>query len=340
MDFVTHVVCGANYDENDIAQAAELYEVPSVTEAWVLASIRLGRLASTKAYFPLKSALFSNLTFAATQLDNRDLKKLYAVITFNGGKVRNLFDRQTTHLVCGNTKGSIYAKATSVGSVALVTPDWIIECLKAKSLIATDSYHPRLVITPRIFKQAPRPATPAQKTEPEKPLASIIGFDFEENLAKTEVPTSGSNMKEEEVPVSQGQPATQEASKAATPVQSVPVQQVHQNFQSPQQTASSRLARPPGPQQAQLQQQQQQPQVQQPPSQHLNRPVGPINQVVQQQQQIHIQNQQSPQHQQQQIQFQQQQQQQFQKVSWCPNYYYLLTPIYLELPPGNVFCSN
>lgn len=343
MDFITHVICGANYDENDITQAAELYDVPSVTEAWVLASIRLGRLVSTKAYFPLKSALFSNLTFAATQLDNRDLKKIYAIITFHGGNVRNLFDKQTTHLISGNTKGSIYAKAITVNGVVVVTPDWVTECLKAKILIASEPYHPRLVITPRLFKQAQRPATPAQKAESEKPLSNIIGFDFEENIAKTEVPTSSNSKKEEEIPVTQGQSVTQEPQKVSTtPVQAVPVQQPtqphHPQQQSPQQQAQSnfqnqqlpsgpRLIRPPASQQAQLQQhlhQQQnlQQHIVQQQTQNLNRPSGPINQVVQQQQ-ILIQNQpisQQQQQQQPQIQYQQQQpnlppQQQFQKVS-------------------------
>ncbi|KAL1373433.1 hypothetical protein pipiens_018660, partial [Culex pipiens pipiens] len=224
MDFSTHVVCGASgYDENEISQAAELYEVPSVTEAWVLASVRLGRLASTKAYFPLKSALFSNLTFAATQLDNRDLKRLFAAVTFHGGTFRNVFDSRTTHLISGSTKGPVYAKAVSFAgsSLALVTPDWAIESLRNNALLPTDIYHPRLVITPRIFKQAvgQRPATPVQKPEPEKPLASIIGFDFEENIAKTEVPTSGGNGKKED------EPPANEPPKATIVQQTVPQQQ-------------------------------------------------------------------------------------------------------------------
>ncbi|KAL1400707.1 hypothetical protein pipiens_007212 [Culex pipiens pipiens] len=224
MDFSTHVVCGASgYDENEISQAAELYEVPSVTEAWVLASVRLGRLASTKAYFPLKSALFSNLTFAATQLDNRDLKRLFAAVTFHGGTFRNVFDSRTTHLISGSTKGPVYAKAVSLAgpSLALVTPDWAIESLRNNALLPTDIYHPRLVITPRIFKQATgqRPATPVQKPEPEKPLASIIGFDFEENIAKTEVPTSGGNGKKED------EPPANEPPKATIVQQTVPQQQ-------------------------------------------------------------------------------------------------------------------
>lgn len=314
MDFITHLVCGNNYDENDITQAAELYDVPSVTEAWVLASARLGRLASTKAYFPLKSALFTNLTFAAIQLDNRDLKKLYGIITFHGGTLRNLFDRQTTHLICGIAKGSIYTKALGIAGVILVTPDWAIECLKANSLIACEPYHPRLVITPRIFKQATqRPETPVQKSEPEKPLASIIGFDFEENLVKTEVPTCAVGKKSDGAAaptVQQIAGQVEETQKSTSPPAQTTATLQHQVQTA---TSSPRLTRPPGP----LPQQQ--------PQQTTIRPSGSTNQPTQQQQQIQVQNQQIQQQQtqfqqqqppalQQQQQPQQQQQQQFQKV--------------------------
>ncbi|GAB0087694.1 hypothetical protein DMENIID0001_020330 [Sergentomyia squamirostris] len=50
LDDVTHVICGANFDDNDVDQALERYDVPPITEDWVRASIKLGRLAGTKRY--------------------------------------------------------------------------------------------------------------------------------------------------------------------------------------------------------------------------------------------------------------------------------------------------
>ncbi|KFB37610.1 AGAP001710-PA-like protein [Anopheles sinensis] len=146
MDFCSHLICGANYDENDITEAGELYEIPSVTEAWVVASVRLGRLASTKAYFPLKTGIFCGLRFSATQIDTRDLRRLYAVLTFHGGTFSSRLDRKTTHLVCGSARGPAYSKALTCGTgVHIVTPDWVADCLKSSSIKPVAVYHPRLL---------------------------------------------------------------------------------------------------------------------------------------------------------------------------------------------------
>jgi hypothetical protein len=43
LDYITHLICGVNYDENEVSQAQELYEIPALTEKWVVASAKLGK---------------------------------------------------------------------------------------------------------------------------------------------------------------------------------------------------------------------------------------------------------------------------------------------------------
>lgn len=192
---VTHLVCGENYNENDITEASEVYEIPPVTESWVVASLKLGRLASTKCYNPLLSKLFPNFIFAITNVGPKDKKTLIAIIEFNGGKVLSTFNKTTTHLICGSASGPAYNRALELklDSLTIATPNWIIDCLKNKSVVNSEMYHPRFLIVPQL-KMVSKPVS----AEPEKPntsLTSILGFDFEESN-KTEIPD-----KKEEEPV-------------------------------------------------------------------------------------------------------------------------------------------
>lgn len=128
----THLLCGEGFDESEIAQAADLYEIPSVTEAWVIASARLGRLALTKPYDPTPhSKCFSQVFACITQVTTVDRYRLYALITYNGGVVERNFTSRTTHLICGSADGSAYAKAITIknDNFSVVTPDWIIDSL-------------------------------------------------------------------------------------------------------------------------------------------------------------------------------------------------------------------
>lgn len=132
MTSATHLLCGEGFDESEIAQAADLYEIPSVTEAWVIASARLGRLALTKPYDPTPhSKCFSQVFACITQVTTVDRYRLYALITYNGGVVERNFTSRTTHLICGSADGSAYAKAITIknDNFSVVTPDWIIDSL-------------------------------------------------------------------------------------------------------------------------------------------------------------------------------------------------------------------
>lgn len=167
---VTHLLCGNDFDEKDASEAIDIYDIPSITGEWVKACVRLGRLACPKTYHPMPAGLFQSIVAAVAQLNVNDRKKLYALITFHGGRVERNFTPKTTHLVCGIATGNIYVKAMEMKSdkFSIVTPDWFYECLKAQEIIDAKPYHPRLL------KPAIAPNSSSSDT---RSLSSIIGLD-------------------------------------------------------------------------------------------------------------------------------------------------------------------
>lgn len=54
-DFVTHCITGEDPSENDISEAKDLYEVPAVSQNWVLFSAHCRKLLP----YPFKNYLFT-----------------------------------------------------------------------------------------------------------------------------------------------------------------------------------------------------------------------------------------------------------------------------------------
>lgn len=151
MDKAHFVICGHKFEISDVQQATELYDIPSVTEQWIQASVRLGKLASCKPYDPISNKIFSNCIFTLSGVEIQDRRKLYAMITFHGGIVQKHFDSKLTHLVCTNAIGVAYVKAMSFSKrPIIIAPDWIIDCVKLKKQIDVDAYHPSLLLTSTI----------------------------------------------------------------------------------------------------------------------------------------------------------------------------------------------
>lgn len=182
-DYVSHLICGNNAADNDIEEAQEIYQIPAVTVQWVVASIRLKKLANSKAYSPNKNKIFTNVLACLSKVTPNDAKLLYALITYHGGKVKLNFNSKCTHLICGSASGKRYQVALTLsGRLKIVTPDWVIESLRARIQAVTEVFHPKLLLV----LQPPKSIDPR--------ISAITGFDFEEGIAKNEVPTQ--NMSE------------------------------------------------------------------------------------------------------------------------------------------------
>lgn len=230
MTSTTHLVCGSGFDENECAQAADLYDVPSVTQRWVVASTQLGRLAATSAYDPMANRIFSKMVAAITQVPMTDRFRLYALITYHGGQVERQMTANTTHLICGSAAGHAYAKSFTIKkeNFAIVTPDWILDSLQSSALVDTIKYHPKLLlkskpvtaaIIQKINKNQPVAAPPAPPIQtPADPVAlsvpsneldkqtlsNILGFDFDDEMdgKSTELATT-SNTEHDDMQVLQ-----------------------------------------------------------------------------------------------------------------------------------------
>lgn len=150
MDKVTHVVVGETFEDNQVQEARELYEKPTVTEQWVLTSAKLGKLAPVKPYDPITNGkLFSSCIFTMYQIDQPDRLKLYAMITLHGGTVQKELDNKVTHLLSGGSQSvALKVAALTKNKLTIVTPDWVLECLRHKKLADPDAFHPNLLISP------------------------------------------------------------------------------------------------------------------------------------------------------------------------------------------------
>ncbi|KAF5294347.1 hypothetical protein FQR65_LT10800 [Abscondita terminalis] len=149
-DYVTHLICGYNAEDTDISDANELYEIPAITPKWIVMCVKLNRILNTKPYIYDNKKLFSNLVFCLSKVST-DRTVLWAFITYNGGKVQIRMNRCCTHLVTIDTTSAKYAKAIEC-DIVCVTPDWVVECVKQKTLISHDLFHPRLIIQPKFVK--------------------------------------------------------------------------------------------------------------------------------------------------------------------------------------------
>ncbi|EFA05726.1 PAX-interacting protein 1 [Tribolium castaneum] len=152
-DYVTHLICGENAEENDITDATDLYEIPAVTSKWVFASARLKKLVNTKPYVYNLNKLFTNLVFCLSKVGS-DREALWAVITYHGGLVQLNLTNKCTHLVTVDTNSPKYEKAANLGAdkITVITPDWVVESVKNNALAQADLFHPKLIQWPKVAK--------------------------------------------------------------------------------------------------------------------------------------------------------------------------------------------
>lgn len=43
-DFVTHLITGDELNEDDVAEAKDLYDIPAITQKWVILSVKCKKL--------------------------------------------------------------------------------------------------------------------------------------------------------------------------------------------------------------------------------------------------------------------------------------------------------
>ncbi|CAH2052400.1 unnamed protein product, partial [Iphiclides podalirius] len=82
-DYVTHLICGQNAADTDLDDAQDIYQIPAVTESWVLACARLKKLANPKPYTPNKNKIFSNVVACISKPPPKSMDRISAITGFD-----------------------------------------------------------------------------------------------------------------------------------------------------------------------------------------------------------------------------------------------------------------
>ncbi|CAM4888680.1 unnamed protein product [Rotaria socialis] len=162
----THVICD-DFDSNksELEQAIEIYQTPIVNSDWITACLKCNTLLPINPFRSVDSNnsdhLFRSCTFANANLTNEDHNKIYALVTYYGGRwTSNIDDSNCTHIICASALSTNNPEDRIVDNLKnnhvrlqaaydvqseknhLITPDWIIDCLNASRLLDEVDYHP------------------------------------------------------------------------------------------------------------------------------------------------------------------------------------------------------
>jgi len=159
----THVICD-DFDSNksELEQAIEIYQTPIVNSNWIIACLKSNTLLPIDPFRSDNTEhLFRSCTFANANLTNEDHNKIYALVTYYGGRwITNLDDPDCTHIICAsalsinNTEDAKQDERLQLAyeiqseKIHLITPDWIVDCLNANRRLEEVDYHPDLLKDP------------------------------------------------------------------------------------------------------------------------------------------------------------------------------------------------
>ncbi|CAF0772509.1 unnamed protein product [Didymodactylos carnosus] len=156
---VTHVLCDdyeSNRDECDSAK--DIYCIPIIKSDWIINCSKYNSFLPVEPYYADGKLLFEHFTFANANLSPTDNYKLWALVTYYGGKWSSDIEQlKCTHILCSsklsnddnnnNTNKRLYdAYQIDVSSVFLITPDWVMDCLKTNERLDERKYHPDLLL--------------------------------------------------------------------------------------------------------------------------------------------------------------------------------------------------
>ena len=178
-------------DEHEYSEISEIYDIPVVSCRWVIESHKCGKTLPTAAFPPLQTStgVFKGQVFCASAgLSKSDMNSLWAMITFYGGTVQRSLNQDVTHLLCTNTSSKKYILASTFPKVKIVTPDWVVKCVKTKTTVSEAEFHPKLLAgssSPALRRQLLSPVIPptelkkkstANRSPKQKAKASSVVF--------------------------------------------------------------------------------------------------------------------------------------------------------------------
>ena len=75
----THCIVGYEPDMNEVSEATDMLDVPSVDQDWVIASGQAKQLLPLKPFSPAEGRLFIGVTACIVDVSQDDLSKLWAM---------------------------------------------------------------------------------------------------------------------------------------------------------------------------------------------------------------------------------------------------------------------
>nr|XP_020756404.1 PAX-interacting protein 1 isoform X1 [Odocoileus virginianus texanus] len=133
-------------DNPEVGEAREVFDLPVVKPSWVILSVQCGALLPVNGFSPESCRIFFGITACLSQVSPEDRSALWAMLTFHGGGCQLNLNKKCTHLVVPEPKGEKYECALKRGSIKVVTPDWVLDCISEKTRKDEALYHPRLVV--------------------------------------------------------------------------------------------------------------------------------------------------------------------------------------------------
>ena len=83
----THCIVGSEPDMNEVSEATDMLDVPSVDQEWVVASCLVGQLLPIQPFSPAEGRLMAGVVACLGELPGEDQAKVWAMLTWHGGRV-------------------------------------------------------------------------------------------------------------------------------------------------------------------------------------------------------------------------------------------------------------
>lgn len=159
-------------------------------------SLRAQKVLPIKPFCPIKcDQLFAEVVACSSQLASQDRQRIWSMVTYYGGRFEVALDTSCTHLITTTIRGAKYDWASRTGQVKVVSPDWLVDCIRQKCLCPEDRYHPKLLVTynkhlSATTTVASKSSEPSAKIEPveKKSIKSVtMSISTESVTRKTEL---------------------------------------------------------------------------------------------------------------------------------------------------------
>ncbi|CAL8137376.1 unnamed protein product [Orchesella dallaii] len=142
----THMIVGEGANEVKLNEAEEVFDLPNLQERWVVYSAKSGKLLPHHGFEAQPKKLFSSINICTSGIKGEDLKTLWGLVTYHGGRFQKRLTQKTTHLFA-NTSESVKYQTAKKNGIKVVCVDWASDCIKVGSLLDEKKYDPQFLIT-------------------------------------------------------------------------------------------------------------------------------------------------------------------------------------------------